>query len=285
MSGPRVSDLLDLVQRDLDLQQRAYARNFPAQTRRLRERFGSLPAAELQYTEIEEYKADRLAQGAARATVNHELGALNRAYVLGMDAEIIDRRPKIRWLKVDNARQGFVTIAQMERLVTHLPPAIGDYAEFAYWSGWRRREIRELTWDSVGEDGFVHCTPPRSKTRRAKKVARSGPIDRVITRRERARVFSSPLVFHRGRGKPIKDFREAWAQARGMAGLPGLLFHDLRRSFVRNALRAGIRERTVMEISGHLTRAVFDRYNIVDEADLVDATLKLDAFRQESSSS
>jgi integrase len=78
--------------------------------------------------------------------------------------------------------------------------------------------------------------------------------------------------------KPIKDFRESWALACARAGVPGLLFHDLRRTAVRNLRRAGVAESVIMKITGHRTRDVFERYNITDQTDTQEAGRMAEEF-------
>ncbi len=84
-----------------------------------------------------------------------------------------------------------------------------------------------------------------------------------------------PWVFHR-EGKKVGDFRKSWATACKKAGVPGRIPHDFRRTAVRNLVRAGVPERVAMQMTGHKTRSVFERYNIVSEGDLDAAAKRLD---------
>jgi integrase len=161
----------------------------------------------------------------------------------------------------------------------HLPAYYRDILDFGYLSGWRRGEILTLEWRDVDRAASVaRLRPDVSKTREGRVLVLSKPLRDVIERRWHARALGCSLVFHRDGLTLEHHFEAPWRRACKAAGLPGRLFHDLRRTAVRNMVRAGIPERVAMQISGHKTRSVFDRYNIVSEGDLRQAADRLAAY-------
>jgi len=86
-----------------------------------------------------------------------------------------------------------------------------------------------------------------------------------------------PFVFHRN-GKEIHNFDTAWKIACEKAGCPGRIFHDLRRTAVRNLERAGVPRSIAMKITGHRTEAIYRRYAIVNEADMAEGLGKLAGY-------
>ena len=86
-------------------------------------------------------------------------------------------------------------------------------------------------------------------------------------------------MFTRG-DKPIRDFRKSWENLCTAAGVPALLFHDLRRTAARNLRAAGVPEEIIMRIAGWKTSSIFKRYAIVDKADVRAALQQLERARQ-----
>jgi Phage integrase family len=92
-----------------------------------------------------------------------------------------------------------------------------------------------------------------------------------------------PFVFHQ-EGRRVVRFDAVWDAGCEAVGLPGLLFHDLRRSGARNYRRAGVDEDVIQRIGGWKTASMFKRYNVVNECDLAEAGARLSAFLEKASS-
>ena len=214
----------------------------------LRAVFGGWVATRITTHAIWDYQRTRRAAGAAGATVNRETSALSRMFRLGVQTGRVGQRPVFPdRLDENGPRQGFFEHAEYEAVRRYLPVPYQDVLDFAYYSGWRKREILDLRWDEVDDlGGVVRLSPDRSKTRVGRVLPISAPIAAVLARRQ--------------------------------AGVPGRLLHDCRRTAARNLVRAGVPERVAMVLTGHTTRAIFDRYCIVNEADLHQAGAQLVAY-------
>ncbi len=244
--------------------------------------FGGWRATEITTDRIRAYTAMRLEEGATNATINRELAALKRMFNLAARCTPpkVGFVPYIPMLKENNVRKGFLTHDQFLALRDALPSYLKGLVTFAYYTGWRRGEIVGLTWDRVDlKEGLVRLEPGETKNDQARTVYLVPELLEVLRKQLAARRLGCPFVFHLG-GKPVGDFRKSWEQACAQAGVPKLLFHDLRRTAIRNLVRAGVPERVAMMISGHKTRTVFDRYNIVSAEDLKQAAHRQEAYVQ-----
>jgi integrase len=86
-------------------------------------------------------------------------------------------------------------------------------------------------------------------------------------------------------GSQINAFNKTWKAAVSRAGYPDLLFHDLRRSAVRNMVqKAGLTQSEAMKISGHKTLSMFLRYNIVDREGVKQSGKKMAKWLKEAKS-
>ena len=248
--------------------------------RHLSEEFGGMKASEIGTARVNRYIRTRLDEGRANATINRELAALKRMFSLAARCTPpkVAQVPHIPMLKERNVRKGFFEHEDFLAFRDTLPDYLKPIVTFAYHTGWRSSEILELNWKQVDlKEGVVRLEPGETKNEQARMVYMEPELLAVMKEQLGRRRLDCPYVFHR-KGNRIVDFRYAWKSACEKTGLSGMLFHDFRRTAVRNMIRAGIPERVAMTISGHKTRSVFDRYNIVSKNDLKEAAAKKEAF-------
>ena len=242
--------------------------------------FGGRRAVSVGTSQINEYIKDRQEQGAANATINRELAALTAMFNYGrtQTPRKVAETPYIPMLEENNVRQGFFEKAEFLALRAALPEPINSIATLAYHSGFRKGEILGPTWDKVDlREGTITLPAESTKNKRSRVLHTNSELMAEMKALHSKRHLGCPQVFPRN-GQPVKDFREAWADACAEVGLQGKIFHDFRRTAVRNMVRAGIPEKVAMEISGHQTRTVFERYNISSQDDLKEAARKQDVY-------
>ena len=241
----------------------------------LKKQFEAYPVPQITTPNIQAYIESRLEEGAANATINRELSALKRMLNLGarQTPPKVDRVPYIPMLKENNVRKGFFEHAEFVALRAELSDYLKGFITFAYKTGWRLSEVTGLKWNQVDRNqGIVWLETGETKNDEGRTVYLDDELQEIFNRQWEARKRSrklTPYVFPNMDGTSrIRDFRGSWNKACKDAKIGKRLFHDFRRTAVRNMVRAGIPERVAMMISGHKTRSVFERYNIVNDADL-----------------
>lgn len=272
----------------------------------LREVFSGVRVTEITTAKTKEFIDKKMAEGLSNASINRELAALKRIFHLAAQCTPpkVGQIPYIPMLKESNTRKGFFEHEEYLKLINALPLHLRSVATFAYCTGWRLGEILDLTWDKVDiKEGIVRLDPGETKNEEARTIRLMPELIKEMRILHSNRRLGCPYVFHLN-GEPIGEFRKSWKTACISAGIcevvrdeegnpvlikdkngnekvlkvPTKIFHDFRRTGVRNMIRSGISERVAMKISGHKTRSVFDRYNIVSDQDLKEAARKQQVY-------
>ena len=170
-----------------------------------------------------------------------------------------------------NENTGFLEQSKFQELVASLPTHLRPLIMFLYWCGARSRsEALQIDWAQVDLDRrIIRLEQDQTKNEEPRTV----PLPAILV------MMLSEMEPKRGKVFDGTNLRTEWARACEAVGLGkieklksengnawekynGLIVHDLRRSAVRNLINAGVHERVAMSITGHKTRAVFDRYHI-----------------------
>lgn len=277
--SPTMEVLLDAVLQDYERNRRRSIDDVRRRVTQLKERWGAVKAKDFTASSITLHIDERLKDDVAPATINRELSIIRRAFRLAVERGQVVTAPIVRLLREDNVRTGFFTDEEFRRLHRELPGWMQNLALMAYWTGCRLGELRSLRWGQVDLDKRL-VRLERTKNGQARTIPLPPEVAAALAVGQAIRgpVFPGPD------GEPIRDTQiyEPWREACAKAGLEGRLFHDFRRTAVRNMIRAGVPQRMAMAISGHKTQSMLTRYDIVDEADLLGAVAKMaDYMRSE----
>jgi integrase len=261
--SPRIEQLAENLFRDYRINEHRSLDDVEARWRlHLKPFLGSIPATELDSRQLERYVDRRREEHASNATINRELACLKRMVRLAYQASPprVPSVPHFPHLKENNVRQGFVTPEQFTELVANCKDLwLRAMLETAYSYGWRVSELLNLR---VGQVDLVARTirldPGSTKNQEGREVTiESGTLLQLIRHCVEGK-RPEDHVFTRG-DKPIRDFRKSWENLCTAAGVPDLLFHDLRRTAARNLRAAGIAEEVIMRIAGWRTSSMFKR--------------------------
>ncbi len=266
--------------------------------------FGRRRAGSITTSNIRSFILQRKDAGASNGEINRELAALKRAYNHAIEDQKLVHMPHVPMLAEADARAGFFERGEFEAVLAHLPERVCPAIQFAYITGWRiPSEVLTLKWNQVDfQGGGVRLWPGQSKNRKPREFPLTKELRALLECQGKAadvlmmrgivveHVFVDPKT-----GRRVKNFRKSWDNACLAAGLaeseeigerksgkpilkitPLRIPHDFRRTAVRNLVRLGIPEKVAMQMTGHKTRAVFDRYNIVSGSDLKDAAETMD---------
>ncbi len=246
--------------------------------------FAGMSVSSITTARLREFIKKRQGEGAADGKINRDLALLRRMLNLARREGKIHNVPYFPMLKDADPRQGFLIPQQFERLRAAMPEHLHPIVTFLYFTGCRVGAAKKVQWSQLvfqGDKVEMRLEAKQVKNRTALTLPLPGDLAKMLRKqfRKAGPVFDATNLREAFRAAAVKVGLGAWRDPKNHdKGYDGLTPHDFRRSGVRNLIRSGVPETTAMKISGHKTRAIFDRYNIVDSSDLHDAMGKVEKF-------
>jgi len=213
--------------------------------------------------------------------IGHELKFLRYLLNRGYDNNLINAVPPIKTSQRPH-RTGSIDPRTFAELRKHMPRPVERYVIGLWETGWRINELRKLNWDNHTHDGkplvdlenrVVRLNPEDVK----EDYPRVTPITKEMMKvliELRALPSKNGSVFVRDNGEPILSMRAMFNRARELAGIPGAIPHDLRRSTIRRWEAAGVPRGAVMQATGHRANTVHEQYAFLNEDELVQVFIK-----------
>ena len=254
--------------------------------------FGQHILLTIQPVDLENYQETGKKEGYSDSYIDQQIGAartmVNKAFDNDkVSGDVLRAFKKVEKLlkKNSNARDRVLSHDEFTRLCEHSNRHIRGIITVAYYTGMRRGEILNLTWDKVDmKTRFINLLAEDTKDREKRSIPICDEAYSVLQAIPKSLHDNHVFLFL---GKPISDIRTALKRACEEAGIlygrnmkDGFVFHDLRHSFNTNMRKAGISESVIMAITGHSSREMFDRYNTVDDSDTKKAVDQLEVFFQ-----
>ncbi len=285
--------------------------------KRLDDFFAGYRACEIDGAVVRQFIADQQAKNLSNASVNRSTSALRRMFRLALQDERLRTVPYFPMLKEAPARSGFFEREQYEKLLVALPDYLRLPLAMGFYTGMRLSEVRNLRWEQVDFlNNAIALRAGETKNDQGRIIPIVPQLAAFLVEQHARRQQGCPHVCFRldrlGNAAKIGGFRKAWQSRCIKLGFgrmehatnpatgetlyekprkdrqnskpkikmrySGLLYHDLRRTTVRALVRASVPEKTAMKITGHLSRSVFERYNISTEKDVLEAGQKFATF-------
>jgi integrase len=254
--------------------------------------FGNTIIAKVTPADLEDYQTVRLKAGMAPATIDHEIGKTRTMISKAFDNRKISGETMRTFKTVKNllkkrsdVRDRILNHDEFNRLCEHSARYIKEVVMAGYYTGMRRGEILNLTWDKVDmKNRFINLEADDTKDKEKRSIPICDELYEMLTNVTRHLKNNHVFLY---RGKTIKGVRSGVEKACKKADIiygrfekGGFIFHDLRHTFNTNMRKSGVQESVIMAITGHSTRDMFDRYNRIDQEDTREAVKILEVFFQ-----